>query len=75
MTPLKQRGKIRRTNIYTKGEDQTDKYIYYKIEQDDSTKTKGEDQTDKYIYKLYYKIEQDDSTKTKGEDQTDKYIY
>jgi hypothetical protein len=72
MTPQKQRGKIRRTNIYTKGEDQTDIYIYYKIEQDDSTKTKGEDQTDKYIY---YKIEQDDSTKTKREDQTDKYIY
>jgi hypothetical protein len=23
------RWKIRRTNIYTKGEDQTDKYIYY----------------------------------------------
>jgi len=58
MTPLKQRGKIRRTNIYTKGEDQTDKYIYYKIEQHDSTKAKGEDETDKY---MYYKIEQDDS--------------
>jgi hypothetical protein len=29
MTPLKQRGKIRRTNIYTMGEDQTNKYIYY----------------------------------------------
>jgi autonomous glycyl radical cofactor GrcA len=26
--PLKQRGKIRRTNINTKGEDQTDTYIY-----------------------------------------------
>jgi hypothetical protein len=51
MTPLKQRWKIRRTNIYTKGEDQTDTYIYYKIEQHDSTKTKGEDQTDIYIYK------------------------
>ena len=51
MTPLKQRGKIRRTNIYTKGEDQTDIYIYYKIEQHDSTKAKGEDQKDKYIYK------------------------
>ena len=72
MTPLKQRGKIRRTNIYTKGEDQTNKYIYYKIEQDDSTKTKGEDQTYKYIY---YKIEQHDSSKAKGEDQTDKHIY
>ena len=63
MTPLKERGKIIRINIYTKGEDQTDKYIYYKIAQDVSTKTKVEDQTDKYIY---YKIEQDDSTKTKG---------
>jgi hypothetical protein len=51
MTPLKQRWKIRRTYIYTKGEDQTDTYIYYKIEQHDSTKTKGEDQTDIYIYK------------------------
>ena len=50
MTPLKQRGKIRRTNIYSKGEDQTDKYIYYKIEQHYSTKTKGEDRTVKYIY-------------------------
>ena len=40
MTPLKQRGKIRRTHIYTKGEDQTDTYIY----------TKREDQTDTYIY-------------------------
>ena len=49
MPPLKQREKIRGTPIYTKGEDQTYKYIYYKIEQDDSTKTKGEDQTDKYI--------------------------
>ena len=54
-------GKIRRTHIYTKGGDQTDKYIYY-----------GEDQTDTYIY---HKIEQHDSTKTKGGDQTDKYIY
>ena len=72
MTPPKQRGKIRRINIYPKEEDQTYKYIYYKIAQDDSTKTKGEDQTDKYIY---YKIEQHDSTKTKGEDQTNKYIY
>jgi hypothetical protein len=33
MTPRKQRGKIRRTDIYTKGEDQTDTYIYYKNEQ------------------------------------------
>ena len=72
MTPLKQRGEIRRTNIYTKGEDQTDKYIYYKIEQDDSTKAKGEDQTEKYIY---YTIEQHYSTKTMGEDRTVKYIY
>jgi hypothetical protein len=51
ITPLKQRWKIRRTNIYTKGEDQTDTYIYYKIEQLDSTKAKGEDRTDIYIYK------------------------
>ena len=50
MTPLKQRGQIRWTNIYTKGEDQTDTYIYYKIEQHDITNTKGEDQTDTYIY-------------------------
>jgi hypothetical protein len=28
VTPRKQRGKIRRTNIYTKGENQKDKYIY-----------------------------------------------
>jgi hypothetical protein len=51
------RGKIRRKHIYTKGEDQTDTYIYYKIEQQASTKTMGEDQTDIYIY-IYYKIEQ-----------------
>jgi hypothetical protein len=50
MTPLKQRKKIRRTHIYTKGGDQTDKYIYYKVEQHDSSKAKGEDQTDTYIY-------------------------
>jgi hypothetical protein len=62
MTPLKQRGRPD-GHIYTKGEDQTDKYIYYKIAQDDSTKTKWEDQTEKYIY---YEIEQDDSTKAKG---------
>jgi len=51
MTTLKPRGKIKRTHIYTKGEDQMDKYIYYKIEQHDSSKAKGEDQTDKHIYK------------------------
>ena len=50
MTSLKQRGKIRLKNIYTKAGDQTDKYIYYKIEQHDFTKTKGGDQTEKYIY-------------------------
>jgi hypothetical protein len=50
MTSLIQRGKIRRTHIYTKGEDQPDNYIYYKIEQQGSTKTKGEYQTDTYIY-------------------------
>jgi hypothetical protein len=60
--PLKQRGKIRRTHINTKGEDQTNTYIYYKIEQHDSTKKKGEDQTDIYIY-------------IKEEDQTETYIY
>jgi hypothetical protein len=48
-SPLKQRGKIRWTHIYTKGEDQTDTYIYYQIEQQASTKTKGEDQTDTNI--------------------------
>jgi anaerobic ribonucleoside-triphosphate reductase len=40
MTPLIPRGKIRWTNIYIKGEDQTDKYIYYTNEQHYSTKTK-----------------------------------
>jgi hypothetical protein len=60
--PLKQRGKIRRTHIYTKGEDQTDTYIYYLIEQQDYTKTKGEDHTNIYIY-------------TKVEDLMDTYIY
>jgi hypothetical protein len=64
--------KLRLPHIYTKGEDQTDTYIYYQIEQQASTKTKGEDQTDIYIY---YKIEQQNYTKTKGEDQTDTYIY
>jgi hypothetical protein len=46
MTLRKQRGEIRRTNIYTKGEDQTDTYIYYKIEQQTAIKTKREDLTD-----------------------------
>jgi hypothetical protein len=46
MTPRKQRGKIRRTNIYTKGEDQTDTFIYYNFEQQTSIKTKREDLTD-----------------------------
>ena len=50
MTPLITRVKIRWTNIYIKGEDQTDKYIYYTNEQHYSTKTKVEDQTVKYIY-------------------------
>ena len=49
-SPLKQRGKIRWTHINTKGEDQTNTYIYYKIEQQDYTKSKAEDQTDTYIY-------------------------
>ena len=46
MTPRKQRGKNRRTNIYTKGEYQTDTYIYYKIEQQTVITTKREDLTD-----------------------------
>ena len=50
ITSLKQKGKIGRSNIYTKGGDQTDKYIYSKIEKDDSTKTKAENQTNTYIY-------------------------
>jgi hypothetical protein len=29
--------------LFNNGGDQTDKYIYYNIEKDDSTKTKGED--------------------------------
>ena len=51
MTPPKQRGKIRRINIYPKEEDQTYKYIYYKIAQDDSTKNKG-GRSDGQIYIL-----------------------
>ena len=83
-TTLKQRWKIRRTHIYTKGEGQTDTYIYYEIEQQASTKTKGEDQTDLYIYKggrsdghiyiLRGKIRRT-HIYTKGEDLTDTYIY
>ena len=81
--PLKQSGKIRRT------------HIYYKIEQQASTKTKGEDQTDisiytirlnrglhqnkggrsdGHIYILKGKIRRT-HTYTKGEDQTDTYVY
>jgi hypothetical protein len=76
MTPRKPRGKIRRTNIYTKGEDQKDKYIYT-IRLNNMTPrkqrgkirrtniyTKGEDQTDTFIY---YKFEQQTSIKTKRE--------
>jgi hypothetical protein len=55
MTPLKQRGKIRRRNIYTKGGDQTDTYIYYKIEQHDFTKNKGR-RSDGQIYILRREI-------------------
>ena len=86
MTPLKQRGKIRRAYIY----------ICYKIEQHDSTKIKGENQMDKYIYTkgedltdtYIYTIRLNNrpllkqrgnirrtNIYTKGEDQTDKYIY
>jgi hypothetical protein len=46
------RGKIRRTYIYTKGEDQMNTYIYIlrgKIRRTYKY-TKEEDQTDKYIY-------------------------
>ena len=75
MTPLKQRRKIRRTLIYTKGEDQTDTYNVHilrgKIRRT-HIYTKGEHQTDTYIY---YKIEQHDFTKTKGENQRDTHIY
>ena len=74
MTPLKQRGKIRGTNIYTKGGDQTDTYIYYKIEQHDSTKTKGGGRSDGHIYILRGKIRRT-HIYTKGEIQTDTYIY
>ena len=67
------RGKIRRSHIYTNGEDQTNKYIYtirlnnrLPLKQRGKIRrtyiyTKGEDQTDIYIY-------------TKGEDLTDTYI-
>ena len=84
MTARKQRGKVRRTNIYTKGEDQRDKYIYTirlngmtPLKQRGEIRRKniytmGKDQTDKYIY---YKIEQHDCSKANGEGQTDKYIY
>jgi hypothetical protein len=77
MTPRNQRGTIRRTNIYTKGEDQKDKYIYtIRLNSMTSLKQRGKirqthiytkagDQTDKYIY---YKIEQHDFTKAKRED-------
>jgi hypothetical protein len=80
MTPRKQRGKIRRTNIYTKGEDQKDKYIYTIILNNMTPRKqrgkirwtniyiKGEDQTDTYIY---YKIEQQTAITTKREDLTD----
>ena len=50
MTSLIQRGKIRRTHTYTKGEDQTDNSIYYKIEQEGSTKKGGI--SDGHIYIL-----------------------
>ena len=66
-------GKIRRTHIYTKGGDQTDKYIYY-----------GEDQTDTYIYTIRLNsmtpLKQRGKIRrtyiyTKGEDPTETYIY
>ena len=71
--PLKQRGKIRRTYIYTiRLNSMTPRKQRGKIRQT-NIYTKGEDQTDKYIY--IYKIEQHHSTKTKGGNQTAKYIY
>jgi hypothetical protein len=60
-TTLIQRGKIRRT------------HIYYKIEQQASTKTKGEDQMDIYIYTI--RLNSRTTPNQKGEDQTDTYIY
>ena len=63
MTPLKQRGKIRGTHIYTKGEDhKTDKYIYtIRLNNRPPLKQRGKIRRT-YIY-------------TKGEDLTDTYIY
>jgi hypothetical protein len=62
MTPLKQRGKIRGTHIYTKGEDQTDKYIYtIRLNNRPPLKQRGKIRRT-YIY-------------TKGEDLTNIYIY
>jgi autonomous glycyl radical cofactor GrcA len=62
MTPLKQRGKNRRTHIYTKGEDQTDNYIYaIRLNNMTPLKQRGKIRRT-YIY-------------TKGEDLTNIYIY
>ena len=82
MTPLKPRGKIRRTYIYTKGEDLTDIYIYkggrsdghiYTIRLNNRPPLKQRGKIRRTH--IYYKIEQQASTKTKGEDQMDTYIY
>ena len=64
-------------SIKTKGEDQTDIYIYtIRLNSRTTPKQKGEDQTDTYIYtKGEVQTDTYIYTCTKGEDQTDKYIY
>ena len=74
MTARKQMGKVRRTNIYTKGEDQTDKYIYtIRLNSMTPLKQRGGG-SDGKIYIQRGKIRRT-NIYTKGEDQTDKYIY
>jgi hypothetical protein len=55
MTPRKQRGKIRQTNIYTNCEDQKDKYIYI-IRLNNMTPRKQRGRSDGHIYILRRKM-------------------
>jgi hypothetical protein len=85
MTPRKQRGKIRRTNIYTKGEDQTDKYIYtIRLNNRPPLKQRGRSDGHIYIYTIRLNnmtpLKQRGKVRrthiyTKGENLTNTYIY
>jgi hypothetical protein len=72
MTPRKQRGKIRRTNIYTKGKIR--RTYLYTIRLNNRPPLKKAGRSDGHINILRGKIRQT-HIYTKEQDQTDTYIY